>query len=411
MNAPWKRHFYFLLIAELVAIVGFQAIQPFLPYYIQELDVESLEEALIWAGYMGTAGGLAMALSAPVWGAVADRWGRKPMVVRSMLGGGLTVVCMAYATSAEQVLLLRTLQGLLAGTVTACITLVSTSTPRAHQAFALGLMQGAFMLGGAVGPFLGGVCIERFGYFPSLLGGGGLILLSGLGVWAFVHEDFKRPQQPDGRSVWRTFIEDGRQLLQGRPYRILLLCLVLMQFSFGLVIPVVPLFLQQLSDRADILSTAGSIFALAGLAGALASGLAGMVSGRFGARRILVVGMLGTALFFFAQGMATTVGALGALIVVGSLVTGGLRPVLIGLAAQVVPEEARGKAFGLMTSASALGWALGPGIGGNVGAAWGFPPVFFGTAMLFILVAVWTGWALKGISPPIAGQQNEKGAT
>ncbi|NKB68621.1 MAG: MFS transporter [Candidatus Latescibacteria bacterium] len=407
MKRSWKRNFYILWVAELVAIIGFQAIQPFLPYYIQQLDVESLDEALLWAGYMGTAGGLAMALSAPVWGAVADRWGRKPMVVRSMLGGGLTVLGLAYASSAEQVLVLRTLQGLLAGTVTACITLVSTSTPRAHQAFALGLMQGAFMLGGAVGPFFGGIAIERFGYHYSLLGGGLLVLLAGVVVWVFVHEDFTRPQRRGGQSTWRGFYEDSRQLLRGRAYRILLLCLVLMQFSFGVVIPIVPLFLQQLSGSADILSQAGSIFALAGLAGALASVFTGKVSERYGARRTLVVGLLITALFFAGQGMATSVVMLGALIVVGSLVTGGLRPVLFGLVAQVVPEDARGKAFGLMTSASALGWALGPGLGGNIGAVWGFPPVFFGTAVLFIFVALWSGWALQGISQPAAAADSK----
>ena len=89
MDVPWRRNFYILLAAELCAIIGFQAVQPFLPYYIQEFDVEDLKEALIWAGYIGTAGGVAMAISSPIWGIVADRYGRKPMVVRSMIGGGL----------------------------------------------------------------------------------------------------------------------------------------------------------------------------------------------------------------------------------------------------------------------------------------------------------------------------------
>ena len=74
---------------------------------------------------MGTVAGLAMAISAPIWGAMADRFGRKPMVVRSMLGGGVMVAMMAYATSPEQVLVVRMLHGALSGTVTACITMVS----------------------------------------------------------------------------------------------------------------------------------------------------------------------------------------------------------------------------------------------------------------------------------------------
>ena len=86
MHISWKRNFYALWIAEFAAIIGFQVVQPFLPYYIQEFGVEDLAEALIWTGRMGTAAGLAMAISAPIWGGLADRFGRKPMVVRSMLG-------------------------------------------------------------------------------------------------------------------------------------------------------------------------------------------------------------------------------------------------------------------------------------------------------------------------------------
>ena len=100
----WRRNFYTLWVAELSAIIGFHAVQPFLPYYIQEFDVGDLAEALVWSGRMGTAAGLAMVISSPIWGSLADRYGRKPMVVRSMLGGGVTVIFMAYATSLEQLL-------------------------------------------------------------------------------------------------------------------------------------------------------------------------------------------------------------------------------------------------------------------------------------------------------------------
>jgi MFS family permease len=79
----WRRNFYTLWVAELSAIIGFHAVQPFLPYYIQEFDVGDLAEALGWSGRMGTAAGLAMAISSPIWGSLADRYGRKPMVVRS----------------------------------------------------------------------------------------------------------------------------------------------------------------------------------------------------------------------------------------------------------------------------------------------------------------------------------------
>ena len=129
--------------------------QPFLAYYVQEFSIDDLDEALLWAGYLGSVAGFAMAISSPIWGAVADRFGRKSMVVRSMIGGGITVFFMAYAESILELLIARTLQGALAGTVTACITMVSTTTPKRHLGFAMGMMQGAFLLGAALGPLMG----------------------------------------------------------------------------------------------------------------------------------------------------------------------------------------------------------------------------------------------------------------
>ena len=169
MQISWKRNFYILWVAQAAAILGFQSVQPFLPYYVQVLGVKDLSEAAVWAGYMGTASGMAMAFSAPFWGAMADRFGRRPMVVRAMVGGGLTVLLMDYTRTPLELVLARFLQGLLAGSVTACITLVSTSTPRAHLGYALGMMQSAMMVGAAVGMIGGGALIDGIGYRDTFL--------------------------------------------------------------------------------------------------------------------------------------------------------------------------------------------------------------------------------------------------
>lgn len=392
MQISWKRNFYTLWIAEVIAIIGFHSIQPFLPYYIQEFEVGGLDQTLIWAGHMGTAAGLAMAISSPFWGALADRLGRKPMVVRSMIGGGLTVIAMAYVTSVEQLLAARLLQGALAGTVTACLTLVSTTTPSPHLSFALGMMQGAFMLGASVGPLIGGPFIDRFGYHPCLIVAGVLAALAGVAVQAWVREDFQPQAQPQERtSVWR----DARRLLAIQPFFIMLVSLTLIQFIFGFIMPVVPLFLQELARTQDVLSLAGVIFSIGGLVGALSAALSSRWSEHWGAKRTLVGGLGATALFYLAQGLTTSVPMLAALMVLSGLATGAIRPVANTLIARVVPESDRGKAYGVMSSANSLGWSLGPTIGGYVAAHWGFRTAFFLTAFLFLLVSGWIWRVMK----------------
>jgi len=393
----WKRNFYTLWIAELIAIVGFQAIQPFLPYYIQEFDVADLSEALIWAGYMGTAAGLAMAFSSPIWGTLADRFGRKSMVVRAMLGGGVTVLLMAYVTSLGQLLIARTLQGALAGTVTACITLVSTTTPRQHLGYALGMMQGAFMLGASVGPLVGGPFIESFGYDNCFLVSGILVILAGAAVQFLVKEDFQRSEKSAEQQSGNGFFQDAGRLLRFKPFLIMLTSLTLIQFAFGVIMPVVPLFLQQLAQTDNIVSLAGLVFSLMGLVGAVSSAVMGKWSDRMGAKRTLLGGLLSTSVFLVAQGLSTTVAMLAALKILAGVSTGAIRPVANAIIARIVPEEDRGKAFGLMTSATAFGWAMGPTVGGYLGAELGFRSVFFITAGLFLLVSGWVWNAMKGI--------------
>ncbi len=391
----WRRNFYTLWAAELTAIIGFQAMQPFLPYYIQEFEVGDLSEALVWAGRMGTSAGLAMAVSAPVWGTLADRYGRKPMVVRSMLGGGLSVVLMAYVASVELLLLARVLQGILAGTVTACLTLVSTSTPRAHLGFALGLMQGAFMLGASVGPLVGGPMIQVFGYRYCFLVSGGLVVLAGLCVQLQVREDFQRSRSVESSSRYRLPGRDMARLLSIRPFLVLVATVTSMSFAFGFIMPVVPLFLQKLAGGRDILSLAGLIFGLGGLVGALSSAVMGRFSDRLGPRRVLVGGLWAAGAIYFAQGFSTTVWALGTLVILNGIATGSVRPVANSVLTRIIDEQDRGKAFGVMSSLAALGWALGPLAGSHLGAELGFRSVFYATSVLFLIVGGWA-WLAMG---------------
>ncbi len=394
----WKRNFYVLWVAQIFAIVGFQSVQPFLPYYIQELNVEGLAQASIWAGYLGTMHGIAMAISAPIWGAIADYFGRKPMVVRAMVGGGLTVLLTAFVATVEQLLVVRFLHGMLSGSVTASITMVSTTTPKAHLGSALGMMSTAFMFGGAIGTLVGGPAIDYFGYYNCFLGSGLLVTVAGVMVQWQVKENFQRVASQEGSG----FLDDARRVLHIKSFRLVIVCVSLTHFSFAVIMPVVPLFLQELAQIDNIASLAGPIFASTMLVGGLTSAAVGRWSHRIGVRRGLVVGLLITAGFYLAKGLAPTLPLFIVLMVLGGMASGTTRPLTNLLVSQIVDEEDRGKAFGVLTSASAIGWGGGPIIGGYLGAHLGFRSVFFVTAALFVLVALWVGRAMRQLplDPP-----------
>src|SRR5690606_15645369 len=132
-----------------------------------------------------------MMVASPIWGAIADRYGRKVMLVRATVGGAILSGLMGFAQNAEQLVLLRTLQGLVTGVVAAASALAVSVAPRERSGEALGLLQMARSVGVAAGPVIGGVLGDAFGFRESFWITGTLLGLSGVGAMIWVHEDFK----------------------------------------------------------------------------------------------------------------------------------------------------------------------------------------------------------------------------
>jgi DHA1 family multidrug resistance protein-like MFS transporter len=168
----WKRNLYLIWVAELVAIAGFSVVMPFLPYYVQELGVTDLRHVELWSGVLFASQAVTMAIFAPIWGALADRHGRKLMIQRATFGGALVLTAMAFVHNVWQLALLRAIQGALTGTIPAAMTLVASSTPRDRAGYALGLLQMAIWAGASVGPLLGGAGSRPLGLSRRLPGDG-----------------------------------------------------------------------------------------------------------------------------------------------------------------------------------------------------------------------------------------------
>jgi MFS transporter, DHA1 family, multidrug resistance protein len=118
--AKWKSTLVASWLAQICSIMGFAIVIPFLPFYVRELGVTDEKAVLLWSGWgLSTSVGLTMALVSPLWGLLADRHGRKMMVMRSMFGGVLVLGLMGLVQNVYQLLALRILQGVLTGTVTA----------------------------------------------------------------------------------------------------------------------------------------------------------------------------------------------------------------------------------------------------------------------------------------------------
>ncbi|MFP4437267.1 MAG: MFS transporter, partial [Chloroflexaceae bacterium] len=160
----WKQTLWIMFFAQFVSATGFSLIFPFLPLYVQSLGTETGISIEFWAGMVFSSQAITMMIASPIWGALADRHGRKLMAARAMFGGSLIILLMAFARSAEELVLLRTVQGLITGTIPAANALVAAVAPRERLGYAMGMLQVGFRSGIAAGPLIGGVLADTFGF-------------------------------------------------------------------------------------------------------------------------------------------------------------------------------------------------------------------------------------------------------
>ena len=223
----------------------------------------------MWAGLVFSASALSMAVFSPIWGALSDRYGRKMMAMAAMLGGSLTITLMGSAQSAYQLVLLRGLQGALSGMIIpAASTLVATIAPRERAGYALGMFRTVLYVGASIGPLVGGLVADSWGYRATFRVAGGLLLLAALGIWRFVQEEFqpltpssgKQPAGDGGKtSLCRRLRAQLAPMLGSLPLLTVLGMRFVMRLGFHSTRPIVPLLIQDIGPRGvHVASASGS---------------------------------------------------------------------------------------------------------------------------------------------------------
>lgn len=392
----WQWNLAALWLAETLTMVAFSFVIPFFPLYLQTLGIRGTVEAAQWAGLITAATAVSMAIVQPIWGSMADRWGRRPMVIRSMLGASLSVFLMGLVVSPEQLLLVRLLQGALSGTVAAANALVATSTPKHRTGFALGVMQMGMFLGGSVGPLLGGLISDNWGFRPAFYTAAALMLIGALIVIAFVREDFARPVSTELRT---GVMRESRYLMGIALFPVLFGVVFMIQFGGVIVSPILSLFIAELSRGENAASAAGMVIAATGAASAASALGLGRISDRVGHAVILPICLVGAAVTYFPQVFVTEVWQLMLLRMLLGGFLGGLMPAANALVADIVPQEKRGAAFGLMATASALANAIGPLMAAAIVTFWSLRAIFLATTVLYVVTYAWTALGFRRRQP------------
>ena len=390
-EAMGRLSFGVLLVSQLLATTAFMFVVPFMPLYVQQLGVEDPESAAAWAGFINGASGATMAVVAPLWGKLSDRLGRKLMLLRATLAAAVVVGSMGFVSGPWQLLGLRLLQGTLTGTVPAATALVASTSPSERAGWRLGALQTIIFIAAGVGPALGGISADLAGIRTSFFVTSALLAVSGLLVLLGVAEN----------RLGREEAEASEQEGAGTPlpYRLLLPGLLAL-FAVHVVITsasvALPGFIHTLAGAASQVATqAGWIIGTGALVASLGSLLGGRLASRFGTRRVIVGALALAGLAALPQALVTSVPELWALRLATSLFLGCAIPVANLAIKEAAPPERQGAAFGVASSATSTGFALGPIGGGLLASGLGFWAAFLvpGAALLALAAAFGLAWA------------------
>ncbi len=350
---------------------------------------------VLWSGGISFVQALVLAIFSPIWGSVADRHGRRLMLLRVAFGGGTIFACMGLAQNVYQFAVLRIIQGALTGVIAPGTALAVSFVPRESLGYALGVLQTSVFAGNAVGPLVGGVIADQVGFRPSFIATGVLMWMAGFVILFLVKERFvPPPPAPVGAARWET-VANLRRTAQDRQLLVIMGVLFSVQFGSSTVVPILPLFVETLAPDASAATLTGIIFTVTGVVSSVAVIFLGRLGDRFGYRRLLIVMALGAGLFYIPQAMVTNAGQLIVLRGLLGFFDGGIIPTANALIGSRVSSEQRGTVFGLIYAASSMGFAFGPLFGAILAATIGFRSVFLSTAIVLLLVGIILPFALE----------------
>ncbi len=384
----WRLALWSMVGVQFIMSVAFSIVAPLMPLFLPELGVTSPAAVNMWAGVLASATSCVAIFTAPIWGGLSDRYGRKLMVLRSTFGIAIFTFLMGLAQGPWQMLGLRAGMGALAGFSSASVVMVASSVPDRHMGYSLGWMSTGQMVGSLIGPLIGGAIADLTGNYRLPFYFAGVICFAAFLVTLFyVPERFTRPDSSKPKpSLWEGF----RVVIGSGGLMAVIMVMVMGQFATQAVGPVITLYVRDiLGNRPDIATLGGLAFSATGLAGVLAVPFLGRRSDRIGYRRTLLICLLGAACFTLPMalplGYAAFVGERFGL----GLFVGAVLPVANALIGRLTEPAQRGMVYGVISSAYFIGNTAGPLAGGAIAATVGIHWVFAVTGTLLFLNALW----------------------
>jgi MFS family permease len=384
VNPYWRRNLYVCLFGSFVNMAGMTILLPFLPNYVRDLGVSDPTEIVFWSAAAFSASFFAAGLVSPIWGWLADLYGRKPMLMRACLGMTIAISAMGMAHNVYQLVALRALAGFLGGYTSGSVILVASQTPKNRSAWALGKLSIGSLSGSLAGPLIGGALPRLMGLRETFWMTGAVVFVAFLLTTFVIREDRSlRPQRENGRLP-----PLGRLVTDWRPIVLMLASAALLLIANMSIEPIVTLYIGQIARPGDdVVLYAGAAMSAGAFAAILAAPTIGRLADRHGHWRLVAVSFAAAGALLIPQAFVQAPWQLVALRFLMGLALAGLMPAITALIRRSAPDAAIGRILGFSQSAQYFGQIAGPFAGAAVAARFGMRAVFIATALALLATA------------------------
>jgi DHA1 family tetracycline resistance protein-like MFS transporter len=342
-----------ILSIVFIDLIGFGMIIPILPLYAQRFQATEWQIGILLASYS-----FMQFLASPVLGWFSDRYGRKPVLLCSLIGSATGYILMADANSLAMLFLARILAGVAGASVGTASAYIADITPPENRSKRMGLIGAAFGIGFVLGPAIGGL-LSQWSLVGPFWFAAVLSILNAVLMWVVLPEPDRHAARRQGPgNLKQTFEKAGSWRLG-----VITLTYFIAIAGFAIVTVIYP----QVSDRRFGLnqSQISFVFVMVGLIGAaIQGGGIGRLVKRFGDVNLAIAGFSIMSISMMMMPLAGSV-PIFLLFTAGLAVGNSLsQPTVNAIASKGASAALQGRVLGVLQSAGSLGRVFGPVLAG-----------------------------------------------
>jgi MFS transporter, DHA1 family, multidrug resistance protein len=355
---------------------------PFLSLYIETFGNFSDAYVKHWSGWVFAITFVTAFIVSPIWGRFGDKYGRKPFLVIAAVGLSISVFLMGSVNSVLELFILRFFMGIFTGFISTSQALISTQTPKKQAGRVLGTLQTGNVTGSLLGPLIGGVLADSFGFAQTFHIVSIPLVLASLFVF-FGLKEYKLESKEEAQKTFSR--KEVIQHIMNKPVLLMIMLVsMFVQIAHFSIQPILSLYVDELHGPVNIAFFSGLAFSITGLGNLLMARKWGKIADRVGYEKILIFLLIASSIVYLPGAFVTSLWQLVIIRFLLGITIGGIIPVRTAYIRQAAPISIQGEVLGYNMSLRFLGNIIGPALGGMIAGFYDISSVFFVTSGLLL---------------------------